>query len=546
MKICEQCGYENEDTQEICVSCGAPLPEKKGKGLIIGLVCAIVAVIAVAAIGVALYYNSDGQVYVRAMNKGDSYYNLSDYENALVYYEKALKALPEKEEVYIKMADTYEALGDTEAAVSILQQGYDTISSVRLELALNQITEISKSSLVSSDLITVEEAREICANVTLNTSVYKIIANYTYNDYSRDYGIAGTSVNSDGQVVVELNGGSMTLYFYNTDENPDAVNESQDAPLSTSKPTEVAINTLDVLFDGFEGGVTIEKLSELLGQTVSAVYNEDKEIYEIAFEYEECSVTVETDSDGNILSASNTASVSPTEFEQEEDEQDEEGGVEMSGYVTDAATGSGIYGATLKFTQNGSEVETLTTAGDGYYELDLPQGDYQVEVSLSGYITETFDFTIGKYDNYFYQNMTISPEMAEGVIRIVLEWGASPRDLDSHTEGTFSNGSAFYVDFTNRSMGTNGTNYYATLDVDDTSGNGMETTTIYDVSAEFEFYIVNYSGESLTDWSGVTVKVYMGDGLVDTFTGPSHDSGIMQWNVFTYSGGTIHSVNTCE
>ena len=549
MKVCEQCGYENEDFQDVCVSCGAPLPQKKGKGMIIGLVCAIAAVIVVAVVGVLLFYNSDGQVYVRAMDKGNNYYSLGDYDTALDYYEIALEALPEKEEVYLKMANAYEALGDTEAAQNILAQGYDVTSSARIEIAISSLAEeadaeASKTTLASDDSVTVEEAQTLAASVTMNTSIYKIISNYTYGDYRRDYGIASVTTNSDGQVVVGLTGGSMTLYYYNTDENPNAV--SNDEPMLGAKPTEIEINTLEILFAGFEGGLTQERLEELLGKTLEITYDDETETYVTSFVYEDCNVTVETDSEGYILSASNDAYASPTSYEEEEEEE-EEGAVEMSGYVTDASTGTGVYGATMKFMQNGEEIESLTTAGDGYYELKLDVGDYEVEVSLSGYISETFTFTIGQYDTYCYQNMTISPEMEEGVIRIVLEWGATPRDLDSHTEGTFSNGTSFSVAYTNKQTGTSGTNYYATLDVDDTSGNGVETTTIYDVGADFEFYVYNYSGEAVSDWSNVTVKVYMGDGLVETFTGPDATDlngttdtvRILKWNVFSYSNGTI-------
>ena len=37
-------------------------------------------------------------------------------------------------------------------------------------------------------------------------------------------------------------------------------------------------------------------------------------------------------------------------------------------------------------------------------------------------------------------NFTISPELEEGEIRIVLTWSARPVDLDAHLEGTGSGG----------------------------------------------------------------------------------------------------------
>jgi len=87
-----------------------------------------------------------------------------------------------------------------------------------------------------------------------------------------------------------------------------------------------------------------------------------------------------------------------------------------------------------------------------------------------GYIKTIFNFTVigGLTKSY---EVHVSPVLNDSEIRIVLSWGANPRDLDSHFVGE-----DIHVFYGNKSA--KGVN----LDCDDTNGYGPETITI-DTSA---------------------------------------------------------------
>lgn len=139
-------------------------------------------------------------------------------------------------------------------------------------------------------------------------------------------------------------------------------------------------------------------------------------------------------------------------------------------------------------------------------------------------------------------------------LRIVLEWGATPSDLDSHLTGPSVTGSGrFHVYYSQKNYYENGLystsnndNFAAELDYDDTSSYGPEITTIHVFTpGDYYFYVHDYSNKYSIDSealsaSGVTVKIYQGssntlckldDGSNAQFTIPSPRSATL-WKVF--------------
>lgn len=108
-------------------------------------------------------------------------------------------------------------------------------------------------------------------------------------------------------------------------------------------------------------------------------------------------------------------------------------------------------------------------------------------------------------------------------IRIVLRWGAQPRDLDSHLIGPAVAGSGkFHIYYNQRSYFQNGSYssseqlYAADLDYDDTSSYGPEITTIHTLTpGDYYFYVHDYTNRSSSSStalakSGANVMVYSG------------------------------------
>lgn len=124
--------------------------------------------------------------------------------------------------------------------------------------------------------------------------------------------------------------------------------------------------------------------------------------------------------------------------------------------------------------------------------------------------------------------------------RIVLTWGETPADLDSHL--ITPSGEEIYYHNKETTAGD------ANLDVDNTTSYGPETVTITaPQSGTYRYYVFNYSEkDNGTDTSLTTshavVRVYNSSGLLKTYTVPATGAGLY-WNVFTLNGSTITDVN---
>ena len=115
---------------------------------------------------------------------------------------------------------------------------------------------------------------------------------------------------------------------------------------------------------------------------------------------------------------------------------------------------------------------------------------------------------------------TLEPMRAQ----MILTWGTSPRDLDSHLTGPSADASGrFHVYYASRGSVT--ASPFANLDTDDTSGLGPEVVTITRVSAgRYRYAVHNYTGQTGTgiEASGATVvMVVPGLGYLQRFAVPT-------------------------
>ncbi len=164
------------------------------------------------------------------------------------------------------------------------------------------------------------------------------------------------------------------------------------------------------------------------------------------------------------------------------------------------------------------------------------ENTHTVSCSKQGYLTyvnNQVDLPPGRTLNL---NMSLSPELQEGNVRFVLNWGALPTDLDSHLLTPEINGSAHHVYFDNRGSATSVP--FAKLDYDITSGFGPETMTIYERRpGTYRYYVRNYSENSPISSSNAVVQVYGVGGLLHTIQVPSSGNG-NYWYVCDVNGQT--------
>ncbi len=226
---------------------------------------------------------------------------------------------------------------------------------------------------------------------------------------------------------------------------------------------------------------------------------------------------------------------------------------DFGGQVINAFDGTGVSGMSINFRRGvnattGSIVATATSGSQGEYSVsDLEAGSYTGEINGSGFLTSYFTAVCMGGMTNAGQDGEVTPLLDQGETRIVLTWGETPSDLDSHLTGPTSEESRFHVYYGSRTYAYDGVTY-ADLDLDDTSSYGPETITIYDqVDGLYRYSVHDFSSRlsssstSLSN-SGSQVKVYRAAGLVATFNVPADQEGTL-WTVFELDGDQITPVN---
>jgi|GEM_PF-2384151 len=242
----------------------------------------------------------------------------------------------------------------------------------------------------------------------------------------------------------------------------------------------------------------------------------------------------------------------------------------LTGKVTNALTGLAISGATVSIAGR-----TGTTGTDGSYTItnvpvgtldanftasptsgtapltvqftDLStEGMQSVSASATGYMSYSNNQVVITGGVTTTLNISLSPTITGNALRIVLNWGSTPADLDSHLRTPSIGGSTYHVYFGDKGSATGAP--YAILDHDETSGYGPETITISQFyTGTYKYYVHRYSSDGSLPTSGAVVQIYGSTGLLRTFQVPTTGSGDY-WYVCDIDGTTrsVTSVNRIQ
>jgi hypothetical protein len=226
----------------------------------------------------------------------------------------------------------------------------------------------------------------------------------------------------------------------------------------------------------------------------------------------------------------------------------------IEGVVSNASNGQPISNVNLLL-RKGMNVKTgtiLATANSSYngsYRFNnISAGNYTIEVAKDGYITSYFSVVCIGNQTTSNQNVSITQDLLNDEIRIVLEWGATPRDLDSHLTGPIPNSSSRFHIFYGFKNYYFDNELYSNLDYDDVSSYGPETITInVQTSGTYRYSVHDYtnrysSNSNALALSSAKVKVYQGANLLNTFNVPNTDGTL--WTVFEIDGNRISPINS--
>jgi len=174
--------------------------------------------------------------------------------------------------------------------------------------------------------------------------------------------------------------------------------------------------------------------------------------------------------------------------------------------------------------------QTVGSGSNGDFTANVPAGTHDFTVTANGFITSSGSVTITGNTAAYHLHM--SPLLDADSWRIVLSWQENPRDLDSHLifhgeSESWYGCPQMYYGRTRASCG----GVTASLDVDDTSSFGPETTTLTNVNScstltrhcRWVYKVKNWSRSPGWLESEATVKLYNGDHEVGTYNVNGND-----------------------
>ena len=512
-------------------------------------IAAVVIIGVITAVAVLLINKQKTAKYYEATRRAESCIKEMDYAGAIKEYELALEFDSKQPDAYAKLAVLYEHEGNIAKAKEYAVAGYQNTKSVQLSDFIDSINMNGTTGYTFSEgtslLVTMESVNSVVVqnmgSIAFKDYISGEVLNKTIDDYISTYG--EPDFYADGDYQVADFGDIRVLY-------PSFVTDVDKAREYLGDPVGIKYKRLSSIFDGVDGDIPFDVACEVLGGTPEIKQSIDGYYY-ISIEYKGCRVEVECDADGNLKNDANYVFVSAanpyiaadsaaTEEDEVEIEVQTQGG-SVAGKVKDAVTGSALSNVHLAFRKgndqkSGEPAAECDTDSSGSYYVELEEGNYCVEIKKSGYIDHYENIQVIKNVSRTGQDLIISTQMA-GQIRIVLQWGADPEDLDSYLTGSSDSGTSVNINYRNKSSSV------ANLDVDDINGYGPETTTIYDVNGVYYFDVQDYNQTGTMASSGAKVTVYLPDNSSQTITINSGLGSTNIWHVLKIDHGELTILN---
>lgn len=509
------------------------MEEKKSRKrmIVVLIVCGVVLIAALLAGILLIRKGLARETYKQSISKAEEYVAAAQYANAIVEYETAIEAVPKEDDAYLGLADVYLTQGKVSQAKSTLEKA---LAFTDASTILDMLKGIEDGSLLvkypgqDQDKQTLENTRPF----GWNHAFIQRLEIFTYNDYSQEYGAwPDITKVSKGEVKVVHDNLSATMYYSDTPQDDGIVDDKKNRPDKSSMPEKIELDSLDIIFDNFAAPVTLDQLQQISSSKVEPVTT-DKRTY-VQIKTGSVVIKIETDTSGTVQSVNAWNEVILTDANKNRSK-----GV-LSGFVIDAITGDGVADAELEFVgQNDpSHKEKIESGNKGAFSVELDPDTYEVTIVANGYVVEKFEFEMKEDRNYSGEQFVISPELAAGSARIVLEWGAEPQDLDSYLIGESDNSGSVFVSYFNK------VNEAAELDVDDTNGYGPETITLYDLEGVYRYTVVDYRLTYTLQEQGATVKVYLPGKAPEVITIASGAGVENIWEVFELDHGKLNILN---
>ena len=533
-------------------------------------VISVIVIVVILALG-TLFISSEGANRVemyRHLLHGDRFLEELDYEQAIMAYEEAISIAPRKPEPYIALAEVYIEMGEYDEAIRVLQEGIKETHSSRLE---NYYAELMNELrgfvgvVYSSDADFDDgnnrpiEGVQVVITGTDNKAVYTDLN----GEYVIDHLTTGTytlTFTADGYIsyMTEITLGDERCNIdavlepdtYSTMQGSITIAD-EDTNYGNNVPLSGAQIHLKKLTgtSPYEGSTSTDANGEYVFENLMVG------MYELTVEKEGYQTTRQNVAvyAGQEICYNTMLEIFPEGWE---------GQGTASGIVYDAVTGYGVEGLTLNIRSginqlDGEIVNSVTTNFDGTYVTpELESGNYTIEIlderefAAEKYLSNVINIKVLGNMDIPNQDGVVSTTMLSGQVRIVLNWGANPLDLDSHLWCSLDSGDMGHVYYSNSYFYIDDMRI-ADLDLDDTDSYGPETTTIYTPDAGiYTFGVHNFSGdyeEGLMN-SGATVSVYLENSAAPAYVFNVPAESGYYWEVFSYdsTSQTLTPINRVD
>ena len=473
-------------------------------------------------------------VFSEKISAADKYLGENDYENAIMYYKEAIMIDSKNVDAYIGLAEAYYNSGQYENAITTLEVGYDRTNSDLIKDRLEYYKKHKPGEGGENSANNDNTAKKDDKKLRINDSLFDIVSSYTYRQYCDKYSVSEETTTSDGDVKNKFGNLELEFYYKDTDDNK-VIDSNTGKPIDDAMPYKIVSPGLDKIISNAANGFNIEDIRSVVGVTdTSVTMNSDIRKNVIQFNYKDCLIVIECDENGNVSGNDAWNEINPPEEIDDTETHKFIGNIKDASDYNIISTDVNVYAREGLNNKNG-DVVAQTVSQNGKFNLDLPTGDYTLELNGGGYIRDYYNIHITT--DTTEKDIVLSKSVSSGTMRVVLTWGSVPRDLDGHLTGETSSGNHIHVFFANKSTQDNSAN----LDVDHVSGNGCETITINDINGSYLYAINRYSSDGSIGTSGVVVKIYTDDGQVTTITPPT-DVDPVNWDVFRIENGTVKDI----
>ena len=486
------------------------------------------AVAAVFLIAAGVYFALSGmenRMYTKQLEKAEAYADNRDYENAILVYQELINQNPQQSEAYKGLSDVYVRQGNMEMAAMQLELGAGRTGDVNLSIMLNRLLE-EPGPAATDGILTSDKSKGIRIPM-INEDLFDLFSRGSYRDYTGRYQINAQNESSSGSVVVTVSGDGFAAKLTFAD------GEVSDLAV----PSEIVLQNALRLFS-YEDELAYEDFESLPLENLKTEKKTDGKTW-ITFDYKDLEVEVECN-ERDAVDSDSEAHMTPMHRASEP-----KGMIQtLSGSIMDAQDAGGVSDAFMTFTSTDDPSAPPYSCfgnADGSYSLELPAGNYELKIDADGYTPYEQDVYVSSYTEGMTQDFILS-KVSDGEIRIVLTWGSYPEDLDSYLIGKTEQGDDVFVNYNNTECYAGG-EQIAELDIDDTDGDGPETTTLYHLKGDYSFSVFDYNLTRKIAESGASVTIYFPDGTSDTFTIDYEEGDYTLWEVFDLHDGQMSVTN---